>query len=534
MNWITNLVDAFKSVKKPPATEQTDNAQLSYLPKEFSDHPGKNITPARAASLLQEAEQGNLKALAELADDMEERDAHLFAELSKRRRACISAEWKLELRNPDAAEQKALDELHEKLADFPWGDVIFDMTDAIHKGYANLELSWEQIDGYWLPSKVEHRPASWFEVKDDARDDLLIRSQSGKGEPLQPWSWISLKHKARSGYLTNAALARILVWPFLFRNYSSRDLAEFLEIYGLPVRLGRYPTGATDNEKATLLRAVTAIGHNAAGIIPQGMQVEFQQAAQGQSDPFIAMIEWAERSMSKAILGGTLTSESGKNGNYATANVHDDVRKEIRSSDLRLISATLTRDLITPIVLFNTKLKRVPKLVLDDTEPEDLGLYADALPKLAGSMPIPAAWAYKKLKIPMPVNDEPILKAITPKLTDLPPASTAANSAKAGCGCGCNTPIAALKTLDNADLNDAIIDTIPDAKTLQQQSEAMIKPLVELAAQCIDEGLDTEATMAKLAAKFTEMDSSVLESALSQSLFIANLAGRLEAQNEAV
>ncbi|MFP3599880.1 DUF935 family protein, partial [Chryseobacterium sp. SIMBA_029] len=60
-----------------------------------------------------------------------------------------------------------------------------------------------------------------------------------------------------------------------------RDLAEFLEIYGLPMRLGTYPGGATEDEKFTLLRAVMDIGHRAAGIIPQGMQIDFKEAAKG-------------------------------------------------------------------------------------------------------------------------------------------------------------------------------------------------------------------------------------------------------------
>ena len=141
MKWLINLFNNPKSTK--PSTElQTGRADLSFLPAEFGDHPGSNLTPKRAAALLLAAEQGDLKALAELADDMEERDTHLFAELSKRRRACLGKEWKLELRNPDAAEQKALGQLTDWLHNFPMDDVLLGMTDAIHKGFFNLELGW--------------------------------------------------------------------------------------------------------------------------------------------------------------------------------------------------------------------------------------------------------------------------------------------------------------------------------------------------------------------------------------------------------
>nr|WP_282977379.1 DUF935 family protein [Pseudomonas aeruginosa] len=59
------------------------------MAKEFANHPAKGLTPAKLAHILIEAEQGHLQAQAELFMDMEERDAHLFAEMSKRKRAVL-------------------------------------------------------------------------------------------------------------------------------------------------------------------------------------------------------------------------------------------------------------------------------------------------------------------------------------------------------------------------------------------------------------------------------------------------------------
>ncbi|MCW7224647.1 DUF935 family protein [Escherichia coli] len=39
-----------------------------------------------------------------------------------------------------------------------------------------------------------------------------------------------------------------------------RDLAEFLEVYGLPMKVGKYPSGATPEQKSALMRAVMDIG----------------------------------------------------------------------------------------------------------------------------------------------------------------------------------------------------------------------------------------------------------------------------------
>ncbi len=68
---------------------------------------------------------------------------------------------------------------------------------------------------------------------------------------------------------------------------------------------GNTRKGATEKKKATLLQAVLSIGHNAGGVLPRGMEIEFQNTTSGQANPFVVMMDWCERSMSKAILGGT-------------------------------------------------------------------------------------------------------------------------------------------------------------------------------------------------------------------------------------
>lgn len=221
-------------------------------------------------------------------------------------------------------------------------------------------------------------------------------------------------HKAKSGYLVRGGLHRALVWSYVFKNYSVRDLAEFLEIYGLPLRLGTYPAGATDGEKLTLLRAVMEIGHRAAGIIPQGMMIDFKEAAKGSSDPFMDMIKWCEMSQSKAILGGTLTSQAdGKSSTNALGKVHEETRLEIRDSDAKQLASSISRDVIGALMRINypnVSPRRYPKFVFDLAETEDIGVYSEALPKLVSiGMQIPAPWAHKRLGIPMVSGDEPVL-----------------------------------------------------------------------------------------------------------------------------
>jgi len=75
--------------------DQPQTAELGAIRREFDRHPAKGLTPAKLAGIMLRAEQGELVGQAELADDMEERDAHLYAELGKRRGAITALEWSI-------------------------------------------------------------------------------------------------------------------------------------------------------------------------------------------------------------------------------------------------------------------------------------------------------------------------------------------------------------------------------------------------------------------------------------------------------
>ena len=407
---------------KTESLAQPQTAHYSHLQRELQTHPTRGLTPSKLASILDQAEQGDLLAQFDLYEDMEEKDGHIAAELGKRRRALL-VEWSVvPPDNPSPVEKRNAELLAEMVGEIPdFEDVLFDVTDAIGKGFSCCELEWHKPGKYWLPKTITHRPQSWFTVHRGYRQELRLRSNTTVngivGEPLNPFGWITHVHKAKSGYLERTAMFRQLVWPYLFKNYSVGDLAEFLEIYGIPVRIGKYPSGASEKEKMTLLRALVGIGHNAAGIIPSGMELDFLDAATGDPKAFELMITWCERTQSKVILGATLTSGSdGKSSTNALGNVHNEVRKDLRDSDIRQACSTITRDLLYPMAALNglasEGMRRCPVFKLDVGETEDIKAYAEALPKLVDiGFEIPAQWAQERVGIPQPENGERVLRA---------------------------------------------------------------------------------------------------------------------------
>jgi phage gp29-like protein len=502
--------------------KQTDNSpRIIQLRREFAEHPSRGLTPLSLAAIMTEAEQGNLLAQCYLAEDVEEKDGHIYAELFKRRMALTSVPFRVEPpRNASAQEKKDAANYNDVLADIPnFEDVLFNMADGILKGFSNLEFHWERYLDFRLPTDFQHRPATWFQLSLTNQDQLMLRNGTAEGEPLAQFGWIQHRHAAKSGYVARSGLIRQLAWPFIFKNYSVRDLAEFLEIYGIPIRIGKYPAGANDDEKNRLLQAVWSVGHNSAGIMPKGMEMEFVEAAKGGGEPFMTMMSWCERIQSKVILGQTLTAQVDSSGSQALGNVHNEVRLDIRNHDLRQLASTLNRDLIWPMHMLNGKSyngdpRRLPQIKFDIEEPEDIKLFSESLPALVGmGMKIPSAWAHQKLAIPQQENDEPILG-----LTTAQPAPASKDKTAA-----LRLAIASLKA-------EVPEQDLPDQFAAQLRAKAapvmqkMLTPVEDLVANATS----LEELLQQLLQLEGKLDESELAELIHLALSTAELSGRFD------
>ncbi len=508
------ILDQFGNPIQQRTLERQQTENMSTLLTQVANHPARGLTPARLNQILEAAERGNLVAQHELFRDMEERDPHIFSETSKRRRAVAKLDWDIvPPRNPSKQEEDAAAYVKELLLDLPdFESLLLDCLDGIGHGFAALELEWTRIGSEWTIGCAHHRPQSWFQTDTATRTHLRLRDGTPDGAELQPFGWILHAHRAMSGYVARMGLGRVLVWPYIFKAFAVGDLAEFLDIYGMPLRVGKYPANATNQDKGALWQAVAGIGHNAAGIIPATMAIEFQEAAKGGEKPFEAMIGWCERSESKAILGSTLTSDAAPTGlGSSLAEIHNEVRLDIRDSDCKQLAATVTRHLIYPLLALNkgwADVRRCPRMVFDTAQAADLKLFADSLPKLVeNGMRISVQWAHERLRIPLAAEDEPVLAPAAKPQAAKPQAKASA-------------ALAALtaKFPDQDALDKALTGLAPQMQSITQQ---WLKP----APAALKAAPSPEAALELLASENPLTDDAVLTEALARALFVAELLG---------
>lgn len=503
---------------KEPQTSRIAQLENQYLTPMLA-----GLTPDKLSRILKQADDGDLLSQHRLFADMEERDAHILCEMGKRKLAVMDLDWDIvPPRNATAKEKADAEWLKEVLTDAvdPFEDLLLAIMDGVGHGFAATELEWRQEGSEWLPAFTP-QPQEWFRL-DRLRRELRLSDASAEGAPLRPFGWVLHTHgKAKTGYLGRMGLHRALVWPFLYKAYSLGDFAEFLETYGLPIVLGKYYQGASADEKSSLMRAVTALGHDARAIMPADMAIEIQKVtADGSGTPHLSMIGWAEGAESKAILGQVLSAEAKATGmGSGVANLHAEVRQDIRNADARQVAGTVTRDLLYPLLALNKggidSLKRCPRLVFDTGEPEELKALADSVKILrdAGMTTIPVKWVHEQARIPEPADGEATLGGEPPKPPDGKPVTPAALAALKAAG-GADDPVPDQTALD------AAINAIP-AENMQAMSEALLAPILKL----IDEGGDFDAALNALAERYPDMDTARLEDMLARALFAAELWG---------
>lgn len=540
----SRIVDAWGNPIDTGPLKEMQTAEVASVFRPFAGYPVQDLTPTRLNAILRDADAGHLGAAADLYEEMAERNGHMSAEMGKRCRAAATLDWSIQT-PPDAdkAEQDNaafLADVLSGLSDFE--SILLDMTDAIGKGYACSEIEWAYEEGIWLPRTITLRPANWFMTRRDDRNTLRLVDATGMGEDLRPFSWVVHRHRAKSGDLSRTSLCRMLTWPFLFKTFAIRDLAEFLEIFGIPIRIGKYASNASEAEKRTLMRALVQMGHSGAGTMPDTMKVEFQEAAAGAATPFLDMNDLCERTESKLILGGTLTSQAdGKSATHALGTIHNEVRLDLRNSDAKQLQGTLRRDLLYPILALNgrapTNMRRTPSLVFDTQLPENLKLLAESLPLLVKSgLKIPERHVYERLRIPMPKDGEAVLQPLPGAVQDAQRAAehdsagNAATSTRSPHRAQCPVHEAALsgesQAAPPADALDALAAIA--GRDAQAAMSLMLDPFFAQLDEDIDKGLTLAQFREKVAALATAMPVEGVAEPLANAAFNARLAGEAD------
>lgn len=379
----------------------------------FSEYPSNGLTPRRLAHIFREADAGNVRAQMELFEEIEEKDPHLFSQMQTRKLAVTGLEWEVQPFSQDEKDKEIAAFVAAQLMGIEnFDEVLIDMLDAIGKGVSIMELSWAVEDGKNIIEDIEYVHPKKL-IWDNTTDELKVCTReypSGIGLPEN--KFVVHRYKAKSGHASRAGILRVVAWMYLFKNYDIKDWVSFCEVFGMPLRLGKYDASASDEDKKQLMEAIVSLGTDAAGIVPSSTMIDFIEAQKTTSvEIYEKLARYCDEQVSKAVLGQTLTSDSG-GGSYAQSKTHDEVRHDLTVADAKALAVTIRRDIIRPLVEFNFGTgANIPLFAFDSREVEDQKEAVEVLKTLACDMglEIPASYIYKKFNIPEPEDWDEVL-----------------------------------------------------------------------------------------------------------------------------
>jgi phage gp29-like protein len=333
----------------------------------------KNLTPEKLSTALRSADQGDTYQQFEIFDLVEE-DPHVAAVASKRRSNVTSRKLIITpAREGDAQAQAAADLCEESVLGRDgqggiagWRDALWDLTDALTKGVAVQQIVWDLEGSRYVPRALVTWPQRELvlgraDTMGRLVDPDVVRIVTDRerldGEELQPWGWIVHRDKARSVPLARAARMRAVVWFYCFKRWSWKDWAIFIERFGTPMRLGKYPPGASDPDKRALLQAVLQMGRDAAAIVPTLSTIELIETgtlkSAGGGPPHPVMVKACNEEISKAIMGNTMSADQGERGARSAKESYSAEELQLAETDAEKLCETIRHDLFTPLVRLN-------------------------------------------------------------------------------------------------------------------------------------------------------------------------------------
>lgn len=332
--------------------EETAPVGAVHARPPFAEHLGFGIDPKRLGIILRAADTGNTREWMILAEEIEELFPHYYAVLSKRRRQVSQLQITVEAAEGDDAFEEHADFVRRWLNTDALQLALFDVLDAVGKGYSVHEIIWETEPGCFRPRELIYKPQRFFELSWKDGATLWLRTEQGFAD-LVPHKFLVHTHRSKSGLVARGGLTRAVAFLWLYASYTARDWQLFIQGYGLPIRLGRYGPEASESDKRVLWRAVSSIAGDVAAIIPKSMEVEFIKDSDRSAgkELYANRADWVNFETSKLVLGSTAGVDA-VHGSHAVGQEHRAAEDDVEKFDAALLSVSITRQLVQRMVAF--------------------------------------------------------------------------------------------------------------------------------------------------------------------------------------
>lgn len=194
----------------------------------------------------------------------------------------------------------------------------------------------------------------------------------------------------------------------IYKRGGFGDWAQFVELFGMPIRIGKY-NSLDDTSRRMLIEAFETAGSAPYMVVPKESEIETTLMSGTTNGALYDDFRKAcNEEILITILGQTMTTQSGSS--LSQSQVHLAVQEKKHRSDRRFVIRMLNKFFV-PLLEKRGYPAGGGKFSFVDKKDE---LSVTDLKTLSEILPIPRSWVYEKFGIPEPKNDEDILQSLNP------------------------------------------------------------------------------------------------------------------------
>lgn len=399
------------------ASESSNATLFDPTKRRWQEAIAPGLTPVRLGHILRQADRGQHRDLMTFAREMTELDMGLFSDLQTRTLSIAGAPLHAEAMDDTSKRARKIAETCQaQVINEPnFRFLLHQIMDGILIGFSVNAIQWNTKTTPWTFADFEHiDPRHFLFDYYDTRSLLLRTDLEPLGVPM-PANFLVHWPRLRPGMKLRGGLMRLCAIAELAKTNTLADWMAFAEVYGMPLRVGKYnPDIATEEEIDQLRASLVNLGHDAAAIIPESMQIDFVDARRPPSgdNVFAGLANYFDSERTRAILGISPETGSGAGEGPAIAERRREVSEDIRAWDALCVSATV-QQLLDQWVSFNygASAPRIRLRIDVESEIEIEAFTAGVLPWVReASLAVPKAWLRRRLGIPEQKNGEEMLE----------------------------------------------------------------------------------------------------------------------------
>ena len=445
--------------------------------------------------------------------DEVDRDPHAGSVLQTRYLALVGKDWEIipaksvkKLGRPTATpqEEHIAYFVRETLEGCNFNQARQEILQGILYGYYPGEVMWKIRNGEIRIKKImgKHPRRFIFSLTRDLR--LLTRQSMVEGEEVPDRKFIVFTY-GDSDNPYGKGLGQKLWWPVWFKKHGIKYWLVFLEKFGMPTAVGKYPSGTDTGLQQKLMDAIDAIQNETGIKIPDDMAIDLLEASRQGKVTYETLCDYMDKQMSKAVLGQTASTE-GTPGKLGGEEERGQVRQDILEADADLLDECLNETLIRWIVDYNFPgVTEYPKIKTHAERKPDLKERSEIDKTVASEIGVPVGkkYFYETYGIPEPAEDEEIVEP--PSRGGGMPMGFAAKQGRL--------------SPEQEQVEGLVEASVKNADRAMKGLERPVKQLIAN-AKSLDEIRDG------LYSLYGEMDAKDMEELVARAMYVAELYGR--------